>query len=217
MQIRLEDEYLEVNVQFATMTNTPDDPIMHEIHSKQDKFTYASRTLCPKPHIFQSKQEKHLPFVCYSSKGTRVIEGKEKNIFWGCTRYDQVCKNIEAQHFGKYPNDYESYKAFQRCEDSTPYLVPKDSSTLETQIFIKSESKKKELLDTITIKDISIYDLDYYEDLVIAVGEDDSKETRKLQAMDEHQMVVKVGIKLESQMNLVYHMTLLLYWIQSTF
>jgi len=41
-------------------------------------------------------------------------------------------------------------------------------------------------LDSINIKDVTIYDLDYYEDLVIAVGEDSSEETHKLQSMDEH-------------------------------
>ena len=186
MKIRLEENTLEVNVQFATITNTPDDPIMHEIKSKQNKFTSAHRTVCPKPHKFNNKQEKHLPFVCYAWKEKKVIEGKEKSIYWGCTRYDQVCKNISTKHFGKYTNDHESYKAYLRCQDSTPNLVPKTSSSSNPQTLIKSEKRKKILFNSITIKDVIIYDLDYYNDLVIAVGEDASEETRKLQAMDEH-------------------------------
>ena len=186
MKIQLEDDYLEVNVNFATLTNTPDDPIMHEIHSKQDKFTYTPRTLCPKPHIFQNKQEGHLPYVCYSWKGKGYEEGSDKIVYNGCTRHDQVCKSIEAKHFGKYQNDYESYQALLRCENSTPNATPSPSSSLKTQTFVKSERLKKELLDSINIKDVAIHDLDYYDDLVIAVGEDDSPRVRKLQTMDEY-------------------------------
>ena len=186
MQIRIEDDYLEVNVQFATLTNTPDDPIMHEIKSKQNKFTYASRTLCPKPHIFKNKQEKHLPYVCYSWKGKGYEEGSNKIVYRGCTRHDQACKSIEAQHFGKYQNDYDSYQALYRCENSTPNATPSPSSSLETQTFVKSERLKKALLDSISIKDIAIHDLDYYEDLVIAVGEDDSPRVRALRSEEEY-------------------------------
>jgi hypothetical protein len=105
MQIRVEDEYLYVNIAFATMTNTPDDPIMHEIHSKENKFTSAYRTVCPKDHTFQRKQETHLPYVCYTWKGKEYVEGSNKIVYTGCTRHNQVCKSIGAKHFGKYPND----------------------------------------------------------------------------------------------------------------
>ena len=62
MQIRVEDEYLYVKG-YATMANTTDDPIMHKIHSKENKFTSADRIICPKPHTFQHKQETHLDSV----------------------------------------------------------------------------------------------------------------------------------------------------------
>jgi len=186
MQIRVEDEYLYVNVTFATMTNTPDDPIMHKIRSKENKFTSAYRTVCPKSHTFQRKQETHLPYVCYNWKGKEHVEGSNKIVYAGCTQHNQACKSIGAQHFGKYPNDYESYKALQRCGDATPNLVPKTSSSLKSQTFVKSKNRKKELLDSITIKDVDIHDLDYYNDLVIAVGEDDSPRIRKLRSMEEY-------------------------------
>ena len=193
MQIRIEDDYsLEVNVDFATLTNTPDDPIMHEIHSKQNKFTSADRTVCPKAHIFKSKQEKHLPYVCYGWKGKSYEEGNNEIVYRGCTRHDQSCKSIEAKHFGKYKNDYESYLALYRCENSNPNITPAPSSSLKSQTFVKSERLKKALLDSIKIKDIAIHDLDYYQDLVIAVGEDDSPRVRALQSEEEYYESVMV-------------------------
>ncbi|HEY9129083.1 MAG TPA: sialidase family protein, partial [Sulfurovum sp.] len=51
---------------------------------------------------------------------------------------------------------------------------------------IKKDTPKDHLLQSITIKDVIIYDLDYYKDLVIAVGEDNSPRTRELQSRNEH-------------------------------
>lgn len=182
-------EYVYVNVKFATMTNTPDDPIFHEIRSKVDTFTSAYRTVCPKPHIFSNNQENNLPFVCYSWKGEENIDGKDKSVYNGCTQYNQICQSIGAKHFGKYQNDYEAYQAFLRCENSRPRPNSNDHTSIASEpslAFIKNENKKQALLESINIKDVAIYDLDYYQDLVIAVGEDDSPKTRKLQSMDEY-------------------------------
>jgi len=191
MHIRVEDESLYVNVKYARMANTPDDPIIHKIESKQNKFTIAHRTVCPKLHTFKSKQETHLPYVCYNWKEQEDNDGTKKTLYHGCTRHHKICKSIETKHFGKYPNDHESYKAFQRCKNSKPNLIPDTYSPLKSRIPVKSEKKKKSLLRSIIIKDVAIYDLDYYKDLVIAVGEDDSPETRKLQSMDEyHESVI---------------------------
>jgi len=51
---------------------------------------------------------------------------------------------------------------------------------------IKKDTPKDHLLQSIMIKDVIIYDLDYYKELVIAVGEDNSPRTRELQSRDEH-------------------------------
>ena len=190
MDIHLDDGGLEVNVKFATMANTTDDPVIHKIKSKKNTFTPAYKTVCPKPNIFQSAKEKHLPFVCYNYKEDKP--DKHKTVYTGCTRYNKICKSIGSKHFGKYPNDHESYKAFQRCKNSTPHIAPKISLTVKSQTFVKSESQKKKLLNSISIKNITIYDLDYYDDLVIAVGEDDSEKTRKLQTQDEYHEAVVV-------------------------
>lgn len=123
---------------------------MHEIHSKENKFTSAYRTACPKPHTFQRKDETHLPYVCYSWKGKEHVEGSNKIVYTGCTRHNQVCKSIDAKHFGKYENDHESYQAFQRCLNSTPNSVPTTSLSLETQTSgptIKSIDDGKEQVD----------------------------------------------------------------------
>ncbi len=210
MTIRLDDYDLEVNVEYARLTNTPDDPIMHEIKSKKNKFTRTSRTVCPKPYILQNTQENYLPYVCYTWKAKNSKEAK-KTMYHGCIRHNKVCKSIKAQHFGKYLNDHASYNALLRCENSN-LLTSSDTSfpAVTSHTFIKSEKKKQALMDAINIKDISIYDLNYYDDLVIAVGEDDSEETRKLQTMDEHHEAVivrsldggktwsKIGKELES-------------------
>lgn len=51
---------------------------------------------------------------------------------------------------------------------------------------VKKQSPKDQLLRSIQVKDVVIYDLDFYKDLVIAVGEDNSPRTRELQLQDEH-------------------------------
>lgn len=50
---------------------------------------------------------------------------------------------------------------------------------------VKKGSKKDKLLQTIHMKDVIIYDLDHHENLVIAVGEDNSPQTRKRQYDEE--------------------------------
>jgi len=192
MYIRIENGYLDVNVNFATMANTTDDPIIRQIRSKKNRFTNAPKTVCPKPHIFKDIHENYLPFVCYNYKAYEADENK--TVYTGCTRHYKMCKSIDAKHFGRYPNDYESYKAYMRCENNNPLtsLQTSSSPAVTSHTFIKSEKKKEALLDAIDIKDIDISDLDYYDDLVIAVGEDDSEETRRLQAMDEHHEAVIV-------------------------
>lgn len=51
---------------------------------------------------------------------------------------------------------------------------------------VKNGSLKDQLLHSITIKDVIIYDLAFHKDLVIAVGEDNSPKTREYQSQDEH-------------------------------
>lgn len=204
MSLKISDYDLSVNVHNAILTNTPDDPIFHGIRSKENKFTRTHRTVCPKDHTFRNKVEKHLPFVCYT--------WKEKSLYHGCTRHHDSCKSIKAEHFGKYPNDYAAHQAFQRCENSTPRATPNTNVTKVPKPLIKSKQKKEKLLGSINIKDVAIYDLDYHNELVIAVGEDDSARTRKLRSMDEHHESVilrsidygknwyKVGKEVESSM-----------------
>lgn len=64
--------------------------------------------------------------------------------------------------------------------------MPKTSASLKSPTLGKSKKRKKELLDSITIKDVDIHDLDYDNNLVIAVGEDDSPRIRKLRSMEEY-------------------------------
>ncbi|NOR56836.1 MAG: hypothetical protein GQ531_11615 [Sulfurovum sp.] len=120
MTMRIEDGHIEVNIDHARMTNSPEDTVMHSVESKKETFTSAKRITCPKPHTFKNKNEKYLPFVCYSSKHIEETEGKTHLQYWACTRHSQACETIDAQHFGRYPNDDESYKAYLRCENSTP-------------------------------------------------------------------------------------------------
>ena len=48
---------------------------------------------------------------------------------------------------------------------------------------LKKGSKKEKLLQSINLDDVVIYDLDYYKDFVVAVGEDNSPQTRAEQYM----------------------------------
>jgi len=50
---------------------------------------------------------------------------------------------------------------------------------------VKKGSKKEKLLKSINIKDVIIYDLDYYEDFVLAVGIDNSPSIRESQSIDQ--------------------------------
>ena len=49
---------------------------------------------------------------------------------------------------------------------------------------VKKGSKKEKLLQSISINDVIIYDLDHHEDLAVAVGSDNSPEVRAAQYMD---------------------------------
>ena len=51
---------------------------------------------------------------------------------------------------------------------------------------VKKGSRKDKLLKSINLSDLIIYNLDYHENLVIAVGADNSPKTRELQSQDEH-------------------------------
>ena len=56
---------------------------------------------------------------------------------------------------------------------------------------VEKGSKKEQLLKSINIKDVIIYDLDYHEDFVIAVGEDNSPQMRERQSQEEdHESVI---------------------------
>ncbi len=51
----------------------------------------------------------------------------------------------------------------------------------------KNDSQKKQLIDSLSrLKDIIIYDIDYNDEVAIAVGEDNSIETRKAYSQDEY-------------------------------
>lgn len=51
---------------------------------------------------------------------------------------------------------------------------------------VKKGSRKDKLLKSINLSDLVIYDIDYHQNLAIAVGADNSPKTRELQSQDEH-------------------------------
>ena len=74
-------------------------------------------------------------------------------------------------------------KRFVKGEISPCYLSMEPIIAVQN---VKKGSTKEQLLRSINIKDVIISDLDFYKDLVIAVGEDNSPRTRELQSQDEH-------------------------------
>jgi len=73
--------------------------------------------------IYKSKSTKKFPYVCYEERIKIKVSGETFLRYKGCFRVDAPCKEIGRAHFGKYPNDYESYKAFIRCKTSKPRFV----------------------------------------------------------------------------------------------
>ncbi|KIM06790.1 MAG: hypothetical protein KU38_11865 [Sulfurovum sp. FS08-3] len=73
---------------------------------------------------FKSPYESRFPYVCYDR---RVKVQDERYITYlryeGCKRTDGPCHQFGQEHFGKYPNDYKAYQAFQRCVSARPRFV----------------------------------------------------------------------------------------------
>ncbi len=72
---------------------------------------------------YKSKNGHKFPYVCYDKRIKVVADGEMYLTYKGCTRITTSCKSVGRAHFGKYPNDYESYKARKRCENSRPRFV----------------------------------------------------------------------------------------------
>jgi len=54
--------------------------------------------------------------VCYTQK----VSHAKTFSYGGCMMSLKPCKAIGKQHFGKYPNEKDTYNAFLRCVDSKP-------------------------------------------------------------------------------------------------
>lgn len=72
---------------------------------------------------FKSKHQSKFPWVCYDKRVRVFRNGTRYLKYEGCTRYNNSCKYLGRAHFGKYPNDYKSYKALQRCVNARPRFV----------------------------------------------------------------------------------------------
>jgi len=70
-----------------------------------------------------SKYTHMFPYVCYEKRIKVKVAGEMLLKYKGCFRTDASCKTIGRAHFGKYPNDFESYKALNRCIDAKPKFV----------------------------------------------------------------------------------------------
>jgi len=73
---------------------------------------------------YQSRQSANYPYVCYEQ---RITQGERRRITYvkyvGCKRYNQACKSLGKEHFGKYPNDFLAHRALIRCQTSRPRFV----------------------------------------------------------------------------------------------
>ena len=70
-----------------------------------------------------SKYTSLFPYVCYEKRIKINVAGETLLKYKDCFRTDASCKSIGRAHFGKYPNDFESYKALNRCINATPKFV----------------------------------------------------------------------------------------------
>lgn len=120
MQLRFNNDELSIHIDYARMADTTDDPWIHKISSKNSHFTKTSKSSCFVSGIFESKEQSKLPYVCYDKRVQDDLDDKKHLSYRGCIRYNMDCKSLNLKHFGKYPNDYESNKAFQRCKNSKP-------------------------------------------------------------------------------------------------
>jgi len=71
----------------------------------------------------KSKETSIFPWVCYEKRIKINVQGETLLKYQGCFRTDISCKKAGYAHFGKYPNDYESFKALKRCVNATPKFV----------------------------------------------------------------------------------------------
>ncbi len=120
MQLRFKNDALSIHIDYARMADTTDDPWIHKISSKNSYFSKSSKSSCSVSGIFESKKQSKLPYVCYDKRVQEDLDNKEHLSYRGCIRYNESCKSLNLKHFGKYPNDYKSHKAFLRCENSKP-------------------------------------------------------------------------------------------------
>jgi len=72
---------------------------------------------------FRSRHQSNFPYVCYDKRVRRYINGTTYLTYQGCKRFDSSCSSLGRVHFGKYPNDYSSYKAYKRCINARPRFV----------------------------------------------------------------------------------------------
>jgi hypothetical protein len=137
----------------------------------------------------------------FSSNYTKYFECVEhKSDHYECTRWDSIEK---MRYFMKDDTMYLHIDYLQTPmeDDSLIYHIKSKSNNFAKGSLspcylsmdpiiavenIKKESPKNRLLRSINIKDVVIYDLDFYKDLVIAVGEDNAPRTRELQSQDEY-------------------------------
>jgi hypothetical protein len=65
----------------------------------------------------------YYPYVCYDRRIRIFRNGREYLRYEGCMRSQSSCRSIGMVHFGRYPNNRASYRALQRCLNSTPRFV----------------------------------------------------------------------------------------------
>jgi|GEM_PF-906281 len=74
---------------------------------------------------YKSRDQSRFPYVCYDKRV--IVYDDYGRISYkrydGCKRTDGPCRRFGKEHFGKYPNDYEAYKAMRRCVRSNPRFV----------------------------------------------------------------------------------------------
>ncbi len=92
------------------------------VEEKQDGFVTQNIYEAP-DGASKSRYTRYFPYVCYRKRIRIIYDGEEFLRYKGCFRSSEPCRAIGFEHFGRYPNDYEAYKALIRCKTSRPRFV----------------------------------------------------------------------------------------------
>lgn len=169
---------------FDATLNISEDIIVSRI-GKIDELSYVDVSLTSSREItygtnFQCTNDKSDNYECFDpyNIGKMQVHFKDESMYIHVD-YAQISGNsVSVLHHLKSKN-----KTFSKGVKTPCYLSVEPQIKVED---VKKGSQKEKLLQSINIQDVIIYDLDYHNDLIIAVGESNSPAMREMQTHEEN-------------------------------